>query len=117
LLIVVGVSLYGYLAIIGKIDPDKIKDSLWPYHDRKTAILFKDWQHAEYKKFQPSNDPSGFVLLKCECNDPLNRGGISKVRFRGRVYVREAKKDWLDWECRNDGDNADLNITCTPLNR
>lgn len=81
------------------------------------AVLYKTWGDGEYKSCSAVNEETGFELLKCEEVDASKDGGIFTVRFRGRIYVREIHKDWLDWKCRNDGDSADPKITCWRLNR
>lgn len=103
--------------MIGYIDQDKWVDSLWPWHNRMSAVLYRKWDYGEYKNCKAVNEQTGFELLQCEKVDPSKEGGIFTVRYKGRIYMREVHSDWLDWKCRNDGDNVSLRITCWPLNR
>ena len=114
---VMAISIYGYAVMKGYVDHDKWTDSLWPYHDRKTAVLYKQWAAGTYKNCRAANEETGFELLECEKVDPSKDGGVFAVRFRGRVYMKEIHSDWLDWKCRNDGDPVELRITCWPMNR
>ena len=86
--------------MVGYIDHDKWVDSLWPYHDRRSAVLYKKWPVGEYKNCRAINEPTAFEFLECEKVDPSKDGGIFKVRYKGRVYMREVHTDWLDWRCR-----------------
>ena len=101
----------------GYVDQDKWIDSLWPYHDRMTAVLYKQWPTGEYKSCRAINDETGYQLLECEEVDASREGVIFTVRFRGRIYMREIRSERLDWKCRNDGENLKLRVTCWPVNR
>jgi uncharacterized membrane protein len=74
--LVVGISIYGYFVMRGWVDQDKIVESLWPYHDRMTAVLYKKWETREYKVCSAVNGQTGYVLLKCEEVDASRDGGI-----------------------------------------
>ena len=82
-----------------------------------SLVWYKLWENGEYKSCAAQNSPSGIEDLKCEEIDISKEGHIFTVRFKGRVYMREIHKDWLEWKCRNDCDSADPKITCWPQNR
>lgn len=109
------ISGYAYCLVNGYIEQDRWTASFYPCHVINTAVLYRHWGPGEYKNCPAANEKTGFELLKCEEIDASKEGGIFKVKFRGQIYRKEIRSDWLDWKCQNNGDEIELRITCWPL--